>query len=90
VVLNVLGGKVIGTCFPRHWNIEFQDFLRQINRESASGLAIHVVSTTTEHTNTSRSKVGRKSISIFALPDKIVLVEHGGEMVRRDQTQAYP
>ena len=41
--LNVLEGKVIGTCFPRHRNVEFRHFLRQIDRETPKGLAIHMI-----------------------------------------------
>ncbi len=41
--LNVLEGKVIGTCFPRHRNVEFRHFLRQIDRETPNGLAIHMI-----------------------------------------------
>ena len=41
--LNVLEGKVIGTCYPRHRNIEFRHFLRQIDRETPKGLAIHMI-----------------------------------------------
>ena len=41
--LNVLEGKVIGSCYPRHRNIEFRKFLRQIDRETPKGLAIHMV-----------------------------------------------
>jgi hypothetical protein len=29
--LDVLEGKVIGSCYPRHRNIEFRKFLRQID-----------------------------------------------------------
>lgn len=29
--LNVLEGKIIGSCYPRHRNIEFRKFLRQID-----------------------------------------------------------
>jgi transposase len=41
--LNVLEGKVIGSCYPRHRNIEFRKFLRQIDRETPNGLAIHMI-----------------------------------------------
>ncbi len=41
--LNVLEGKVIGTCYPRHRNIEFLKFLRTIDREVARGLDIHMI-----------------------------------------------
>lgn len=41
--LNVLEGKVIGTCYPRHRNIEFLKFLRKIEREIPKGLDIHMI-----------------------------------------------
>lgn len=41
--LNVLEGKVIGSCYPRHRNIEFRKFLRQIDREIPKELAIHMI-----------------------------------------------
>jgi transposase len=41
--LNVLEGKVIGSCYPRHRNIEFRKFLRQIDRETPQELAIHMI-----------------------------------------------
>jgi len=41
--LNVLEGKVIGSCYPRHRNIEFEKFLRQIDRETPEELAIHMI-----------------------------------------------
>ncbi len=41
--LNVLEGNVIGSCYPRHRNIEFRKFLRQIDRETPKGLAIHMI-----------------------------------------------
>jgi len=41
--LNVLEGKVIGSCYPRHRNIEFRKFLRQIDRETPEDLPIHMI-----------------------------------------------
>ena len=41
--LNVLTGKVIGECHPKHRNIEFLRFLRRIEREVPKGLAVHLV-----------------------------------------------
>ena len=41
--LNVLEGKVIGSCYPRHRNIEFRKFLRQIDRSVPGGLDIHMI-----------------------------------------------
>jgi transposase len=41
--LNVLTGKVIGRCLPRHRNTEFLKFLRMIDREVPKGLQIHMI-----------------------------------------------
>jgi transposase len=41
--LNVLTGKVIGDCLPRHRHIEFLKFLRTIDREVPKGLQIHLI-----------------------------------------------
>jgi len=41
--LNVLEGQVIGSCYPRHRNIEFRKFLRAIDGATPQGLAIHLI-----------------------------------------------
>jgi transposase len=41
--MNVLEGKVIGSCYPRHRHIEFLKFLRTINREVAGKQEIHMI-----------------------------------------------
>jgi transposase len=41
--LNTLEGTVIGTCYPRHRNIEFRKFLRQIDQSIPSDLDIHMI-----------------------------------------------
>jgi transposase len=41
--LNVLEGKVIGSCYPRHRNVEFRKFLRQIDRDVSAELDIHMI-----------------------------------------------
>jgi transposase len=41
--LNVLDGKVIGTCYPRHRNVEFLKFLRKIDRETSRGMDLHLI-----------------------------------------------
>jgi transposase len=41
--LNVLEGKVIGSCYPRHRNVEFLKFLRKIDREVPRDLDIHMI-----------------------------------------------
>lgn len=41
--LNVLEGTVIGECMPRHRHQEFLKFLRKLNRETPSELALHLI-----------------------------------------------
>jgi transposase len=41
--LDVLTGKVIGQCLPRHRHQEYLRFLKKINREVPKGLAVHVI-----------------------------------------------
>jgi len=41
--LDVLTGKVIGQCLPRHRNGEFLKFLRTIDRQVPKGLAVHLI-----------------------------------------------
>jgi transposase len=41
--LDVLTGKVIGQCLPRHRHIELLKFLRTIDREVPKGLQIHLI-----------------------------------------------
>jgi len=41
--LNILEGKVIGSCFPRHRHIEFLRFLRAVDCQVAKGLDIHAI-----------------------------------------------
>ena len=41
--LDVLEGTVIGTCYPRHRNIEFRKFLRQIDHAIPPELDVHLI-----------------------------------------------
>lgn len=41
--LNVLDGKVIGSCYPRHRHEEFLKFLRKIDRETPPGMDLHLI-----------------------------------------------
>jgi transposase len=41
--LDVLTGKVIGQCLPRHRNGEFLTFLRTVDRQVPKGLAVHLI-----------------------------------------------
>ncbi len=41
--MNILEGKIIGSCYPRHRNIESLKFLRTIDREVPPILDIHTI-----------------------------------------------
>ncbi len=41
--LNMLDGKVIGFCMPRHRNGEFRRFLQQLDRETPPKLDLHLI-----------------------------------------------
>jgi transposase len=41
--LDVLSGKVIGDCMPRHRHVEFLRFLRKIDKEVPKGLDVHLI-----------------------------------------------
>ena len=41
--LDVLTGKVIGSCLPKHRHQEFLKFLRTVDREVPKGLDIHMI-----------------------------------------------
>jgi transposase len=41
--LDVLTGKVIGDCLPRHRHEEFLHFLRKIEKETPKGLDVHLI-----------------------------------------------
>jgi transposase len=41
--LNMLDGKIIGTCMPRHRHREFLRFLKLIDYQTAPGLDLHLV-----------------------------------------------
>jgi transposase len=41
--LDVLTGKVIGQCLPRHRHEEFLKFLRKVDRETPKGLQLHLI-----------------------------------------------
>ena len=41
--LDVLTGKVVGECLPRHTNREFPRFLRKVDKEVPKGLQVHMI-----------------------------------------------
>ncbi len=41
--LNVLDGRVIGSCFDRHRHEEFLKFLREVDRQTPTGMDLHLI-----------------------------------------------
>ena len=41
--LNIVDGKVIGTCMPKHRQDEFLKFLKKIDEETPSGIDLHLI-----------------------------------------------
>ncbi len=41
--LNLADGRVIGSCMPRHRHQEWLAFLRQVDRQTAKGLDLHLI-----------------------------------------------
>ncbi len=41
--ISVLTGQLIGTCLPRHRHVEFLKFLRLIDKQTPSGVDLHLV-----------------------------------------------
>jgi len=41
--LHRLEGTVVSSCYPRHRNVEFRKFLRQIDRHTTNDLEIHMI-----------------------------------------------
>ena len=52
--LNVLDGKVIAQCQPRHRHTEWLKFLRQIDRQTPKDKAVHLIRDKTPRTSTPR------------------------------------
>jgi transposase len=88
--LNILEGRVIGSCYPRHRNVEFLKFLRQIDREVPTGLAIHMILDnygTHTHPNVKRWLAKRPRFALHFTPTSsswLNLVERWfGELTRK-------
>jgi transposase len=69
--LNVLDGKVIGTCYPRHRHLEFLKFLRKIDRETPSDMDLHLILDnygTHKHLNVKRWLAKHKRFQLHFTP----------------------
>ena len=63
--LDVVTGKVIGECLPRHRNTKFLKSLRRIDAEVPTGLAVHLILDNYGTHNISTSRAGWLSIPGF-------------------------
>ncbi len=62
--LNVLNGKVIAECQPRHRHAEWLKFLKKINRETPKDKTLHLIATTPPPTNILSCKRGVNVIKL--------------------------
>jgi transposase len=65
--LNLLDGKVIGSCTPRHRHQELIRFLAQIDRETPAGLDLHLITDNYGTRNHPRTKAWLKRHPRFHL-----------------------
>ena len=91
--LNMLDGKVIGACMPRHRHREFLRFLKLIDQQTPADLDLHLI---VDNYATHKTP-GRKTLaqSTSALPPALhadlgFLAQHGRAVLRRDHPKAYP
>jgi transposase len=69
--LDVLTGKVIGQCLPRHRHEEFLKFLKTIDREVPRGLQVHLILdnySTHKHQNVQRWLTRHKRFHLHFTP----------------------
>jgi transposase len=88
--LNMLDGKVIGTCMPRHRHREFLRFLKLIDQQIAEGLDLHLIVD-----NYATHKTPAVAQGTPALPPALhahlgVLAQHGRALLCRDHPKPYP
>ena len=91
--LNMLDGKVIGACMPRHRHREFLRFLKLIDRQTAEELDLHLIVDNYATHKTPAVKRWLKPHPRFHLhftPDLGVLAQPGRALLRRDHPKAHP
>ena len=81
--LDVLTGKVIGQCLPRHRHIEFVKFLRTIDREVPEELAVHLICDDCHPQAPERAGLARQTSPIPPAlhPDLLVVAQPGRTLV---------
>ena len=83
--MNVLEGKVLGSCYPRHRHQEFLKFLRTIEREVPSELDIHMILDnygTHGHANVKTWLEKHPRFILHFTPNEFILAESGRAVVR--------
>jgi transposase len=91
--LNMLDGRVIGTCMSRHRHREFLRFLKLIDQRTHAELDLHLIIDNYSTHKTSAVKRWIKSHPTlpFALhADLGFLAEHGRALLRRDHPKPHP
>ena len=91
--LNALEGTVIGTCYPRHRNIEFRKFLRQTrSRASRRSCDIHLIlDNYGTHKHPKRAELARQASALSPAlhPDLRVVAQLGRALVSQPHRQAH-
>ena len=85
--LNMLDGKVIGTCMPRHRHREFLRFLRHIDQQTPTDLDLHLIADNYATHKTPGGKRWLKAPSALSSAlhaDLGILAQHGRTVLRRD------
>ncbi len=83
--MNVLEGKVLGSCYPRHRHMEFLKFLRIINREVPGELNIHLILDnygTHDHPNVKAWLEKHPRLNATLYTNEFILAQFGRAMVR--------
>ena len=78
--LNMLDGKVIGACMPRHRHREFLRFLKLIDNQTPADLALHLIVDNYATHKTPAVKRWLKSAQALSPPlhpDLGVMAQHG-------------
>jgi transposase len=91
--LNMLDGKVIGTCMPRHRHREFLRFLRLIDQQTPAGLDLHLIVDNYATHKTPAVKRWLKAHPRFPFAlhaDFGFLAQHGRALLCRDHPKTYP
>ena len=91
--LNVVEGKLIGQCMPRHRHQEFIKFLKQIDAETPPDLDLHLIVdnyATHKHPRVKAWLKRHKRFHLHFYSYKQFVAQPGRTLVPRDHHQAHP